>query len=228
MNVIHIASEIRTRYPGYTALGIWAEGLEPALARERIADVTRESERWQCSHFPHAAVAEHPHIQAWRAAYSGFGVKPSKYLSSVEALLRRVLKGEGIPRVNPLVDLYNAISVRHILPIGGEDLDALRGVPTLTVASGEEGRGDALNAPRAGEVVWRDDEGVTCRRWNWRQDDRTRLTLDTSRAFFVLERLAPFPLEHVVAAGRELRDHLSQMGPRAMVTERLEGDLAGL
>ena len=124
---------------------------------------------------------------AWRAAFSGFGAKPSRYPSSAEALVGRVLKGQPLPRVNVLVDLYNAVSVRHVVPLGGEDADRLEGALHLTVADGSETFDDELVAP--GEVVWRDDRGVTCRRWNWRQGRRTRLTEDTTNAFFVFLRV---------------------------------------
>jgi DNA/RNA-binding domain of Phe-tRNA-synthetase-like protein len=105
--------------------------------------------------------------------------------------------------VNRLVDLYNAVSVRHLVPVGGEDLDRLQGPLRLAVAGGDE-RFDApggVEHPRPGEVVWRDDLGVTCRRWNWRQGTRTRLHEGTTRAFFVVDRLgglAPGELEEAL------------------------------
>ena len=81
--------------------------------------------------------ADDPHIAAWRAAYSAFGAKPSRYPNSAEALAARVLKGGGLPRINRLVDLYNAISVAHLVPVGGEDADRLQGGPRLVIATGE-------------------------------------------------------------------------------------------
>ncbi len=102
-------------------------------------------------------------------------------------------EGHPLPRINALVDLYNAISVRHVVPLGGEDADRLEGPLRLTVTAGGEPfdpRGDGLDVEQvaAGEVVWRDDRGVTCRRWNWRQGRRTQLTDDTTRACFVFTR----------------------------------------
>ena len=84
--------------------------------------------------------------------------------------------------MNWLVDLYNAVSVMHGLPVGGEDLAAFAGPIRLIRATGAETfdtvkDGQPVNDPPApGEVVWADDLGVTCRRWNWRQGTRTRLT----------------------------------------------------
>lgn len=150
------------------------------------------------------------YVEAWRQAYRGFGVKPSKARSSLEALLRRARSEAGLPRINRLTDVYNAVSVRHGLPVGGEDADRLVGRPRLTVARGDEPFDTVLDGtavvdhPAAGEVVWADEEGVTCRRWNWRQGARTRLGPETTRGLFVLERLEPFSLDALEAAGDAL------------------------
>jgi DNA/RNA-binding domain of Phe-tRNA-synthetase-like protein len=169
---------------------------------------------------------DHPHIASWRSAFSGFGAKPSKYPSSAEALVSRVLKGQPLPRVNTLVDLYNAISVRHIVPVGGEDTDRLEGALRLTVTGGGEefdprGDGTDVEALAAGEIVWRDDLGVTCRRWNWRQGRRTQLTVDTTRGFFVFDRLDGLTVDELHAAADELSDLLLDRWP-ACHLERIE------
>ncbi len=138
------------------------------------------------------------HIQSWQDAYRAFGAKPQRTASSVEALWKRAA-GPGLPRVNWLVDVYNAISVLHVLPVGGEDLARYAGAIRLVRATGAEPfattkDGQPFNDPPApGEVVWADDLGVTCRRWNWRQGTRTRLTDDSVAALFLLERLGPVP-----------------------------------
>ena len=98
----------------------------------------------------------------------------------MEALLRRV-EG-GLPRIDRLTDIYNAISVKHLLPVGGEDLGEYRGPARLVRAAGDEPFDTVRDGqpvtehPEPGEVVWRDDAGVTCRCWNWRQCVRTRIT----------------------------------------------------
>ncbi|MGW1927638.1 B3/B4 domain-containing protein, partial [Streptomyces massasporeus] len=116
-----------------------------------------------------------PHIAAWRAAYTAFGAKPSRTRNSAEALARRALADGGLPRINRLVDAYNAVSVAHLVPVGGEDLGRIRGAMRLVRATGGEpfvtvaGGAETVEHPEAGEIVWCDEEGVTCRRWNWRQ-----------------------------------------------------------
>jgi DNA/RNA-binding domain of Phe-tRNA-synthetase-like protein len=139
-------------------------------------------------------LAAHPAVAPWREAYRRFGVKPSAHRSSIEGLLRSI-RSRGVPSVNPLVDLYNAVSLRHLLPCGGEDLDAIQGDLRLTVAAGGEGfvplGGSEPLPPQPGEVVYADDAGIVCRAWNWREAERTKLTDATRRAVLVIEALPP-------------------------------------
>jgi hypothetical protein len=103
--------------------------------------------------------------------------------------------------VNRLTDIYSAVSVLHQIPVGGEDLTRYAGPPRLVRAAGTElfdTAADGISViehPEAGEVVWCDDAGVTCRRWNWRQARRTQLREDTNAALFILDVLDPVRLE---------------------------------
>jgi DNA/RNA-binding domain of Phe-tRNA-synthetase-like protein len=156
-------------------------------------------------------------IESWREAYRAFGAKPSRTRPSVDALTRRL----PLPEINQVVDAYNSISVKHTLPIGGEDLDRYRGPARLVRATGDEASDETLGTPEPGEVIWRDDAGVTCRRWNWRQVVRTRITEETVNALFILERLEPMSMEELKAAGEELADLLSELSPGVRIATRL-------
>ena len=167
------------------------------------------------------------HLEAWRSAYRSFGAKPQRTLNSAEALLPRLGSDGRLPSINAVVDLYNAISVSHVIPVGGEDIAAYVGIPRLRRADGSEQfdtmKGGELVAESvpAGEVVWADDRGVTCRRWNWRQGVRTRIDTETRHAWFVLERLEPMPVAAAVDAAIVLKDVLQQVSPTAQVSVRL-------
>jgi len=119
----------------------------------------------------------------------------------------------------PVVDLYNAVSLRYAVPVGGENGDAYRGSPRLIVSRGNEPfdslkDGQAtVEYPDAGEVVWCDDAGVTCRRWNWRQGVRTRLSASDKHMWFILESLPEMPLAALHEAGKMLTDGLEAMMP---------------
>ncbi|WP_327089695.1 phenylalanine--tRNA ligase beta subunit-related protein [Nonomuraea sp. NBC_01738] len=156
-------------------------------------------------------------IDAWKGAYRAFGAKPQRTRPSVDALTRRL----PLPEINRVVDAYNSVSVKHALPIGGEDLDHYVGAARLVRAAGDEASEEALGTPEAGEVIWRDDVGVTCRRWNWRQVARTRLTEETVNGLFLLERLEPMSMEELKEAGEELADLLSELSPDVRISTRI-------
>ena len=166
-----------------------------------------------------------PHVTAWREAYRAFGAKPQRTRNSLEALLRRA--GSGLPRVNRLTDCYNAISVLHQIPLGGEDLTRYAGPPRLIRATGTEPFDTTADGvpvtehPEAGEVVWCDDAGVTCRRWNWRQARRTQLREDTSTALFILDALDPVTGQALPAAADDRLARLARLGPGVRAVRRL-------
>jgi DNA/RNA-binding domain of Phe-tRNA-synthetase-like protein len=205
-------------FPAYRALVVVADGIGNGPSDAAGDALLREVE----AAWPDLErAADHPNVAAWRAAFSAFGAKPSRYPSSVEALLSRALKGDGLPRINRLVDLYNAISVRHVVPVGGEDLDRIAPPMRLVRAAGDEPfdarEGEAIEHPRAGEVVCRDAVGVTCRRWNWRQGRRTALGESTTRALFVFDRLEPMGLDALHAAADDLAGRLAAWWPGCAV-----------
>ena len=170
-------------------------------------------------------VEEIPHVAAWREAYRAFGAKPQRTRNSLEALLRRA--ASGLPRVNPLTDLYNAVSVLHQIPLGGEDLTSYASAPRLIRATGAEsfetvaGGATVVEHPEPGEVIWCDDAGVTCRRWNWRQARRTQLRDDTATALFILDALDPVTDGALDAAAEDLLTHLARLGPKVRAARRL-------
>jgi DNA/RNA-binding domain of Phe-tRNA-synthetase-like protein len=211
--------------PDYRVMLLAVEGIEPGASDEASETLLQQAETSAIEALRERKVDEIPHVAAWREAYKAFGTKPQRFRNSLEALMRRA--ENGLPRVNRLTDIYNAISILHQVPLGGEDLDRYSGPPRLiratgdelfdTVADGEE----VIEHPESGEVVWCDDAGVTCRRWNWRQARRTGLSDGTSRAIFILDALAPMSDDALVAATDDLVVHLSRLGSGIRVERRL-------
>ncbi|MEO5873650.1 MAG: phenylalanine--tRNA ligase beta subunit-related protein [Streptosporangiaceae bacterium] len=209
LDEIVVEEAVRALRPDFAVLVLVAHGLENGPGDAESAGWLTAAAR--------TAAPEDPHVGAWKEAYKAFGAKPNRTRPSVDALLRRA---DALPSINRVVDAYNAVSVEYALPIGGEDLDTYRGPARLTIATGKESFGDD-EAPVVGEVIWRDDEGVTCRRWNWRQAVRTRITEDTKNALFLLERLDPYPLERLDAAGEALATRLRAISPDVEIHGRL-------
>ncbi|MEV6867427.1 phenylalanine--tRNA ligase beta subunit-related protein [Streptosporangium subroseum] len=244
---IWVDSAVSALRPDFAVLVMGVYGLRNGATDDR-------SRSWLAEAAEKAVAADDPKVEAWRDAYRAFGAKPQRTRPSVDALVRRM----PLPEINLVVDAYNAISVRHGLPIGGEDLGHYEGTARLIRATGDESfeivekaerragcerasgeRSEsranecpserdhepvpAIDHPEIGEVVWRDDRGVTCRRWNWRQCVRTRITEETTDALFLLERLAPMSMEELDAAGKELVKMLEEITPGIRVESRLVG-----
>ena len=220
-----IDDAVRTAHPGYVAVLLAVDGLAPGPTSEHsdrtLAAAEAHAQETLAGREPH----ELPEVAAWRDAFLGFGVKPREARSSVEALLRRT--GSGLPRIDRLTDVYNAVSITHLVPIGGEDLAFYDGPARLVVATGVEtfdtvADGEpVVQSPSPGEIVWRDDTGVTCRRWNWRQCVRTRLTTSTTTALFIVDGLGPDAGERAERAVDDLISHLTVDSPQASFTVRL-------
>jgi DNA/RNA-binding domain of Phe-tRNA-synthetase-like protein len=219
-----VASEVFALRKDYRALLIVVDGIAPGPSDSTSEAMLQEAEAATRAKLAQQPVTDLPHIAAWRDTYKAFGAKPAKTRNSLEALTRRV--ENGLPRVNRLTDIYNAISIKHQIPLGGEDLDKYSGAPFLIRATGEEdfvvssGEETATEHPDKGEVVWCDDVGVTCRRWNWRQGPRTALTDATTRALFILDALGPLSDESLAAAADELESALKQLGPDVQIERR--------
>ncbi|QGG40107.1 B3/B4 domain-containing protein [Aeromicrobium yanjiei] len=220
----HVDDAVFELRPDYRALLVAVDGLA-AVGSSSEDELLAAAERHAGALLETSPVDELPHIAAWREAYRAFGAKPQRTRNSLEALTRRA--PDGLPRINALTDLYNAISVLHQLPIGGEDLDRYVGPPRLVRAAGNEafdtvaGGADVVESPDPGEVVWCDDAGVTCRRWNWRQGRRTTLRDDSRSALFILDALDPMTDDELNAAADDLVDHLGRLGPDPRTARRL-------
>ncbi|MGX1565747.1 B3/B4 domain-containing protein [Streptomyces sp. NPDC055506] len=152
-----------------------------------------------------------PRIEAWHATYRSFGTNPRRIRPSVDALGRRMAKKGTLPRINPAVDSYNAVSVHHGLPAGAFDLDHVTGEVEIRYADGTEtftplGEPDTTENPKPGEIIYSDSTDVLTRHWNHRDAHRTRVTEDSTRVAFVLETVAATRDGHLLkAAADDLR-----------------------
>ena len=157
--------------------------------------------------------SENKVISVWRQAFQKFKTKKGARCS-IEAMLKRIDKGNEIGPINPLVDIYNTVSLNYGIPCGGEDIDSLKGDMLLTVAKGGESflplGADSHDDALAGEVIYRDDEGAVCRCWNWREGERTMLTEGTKNAFLIIESVDPQRHEEFVEAAKELESKVKK------------------
>jgi DNA/RNA-binding domain of Phe-tRNA-synthetase-like protein len=191
-------SEITSDFPHFQVAVLVASELQVPTARSAaLASMIAEAEQEVRRRWGGIELSAIPGIAAWRQAYRQFGIRKTSYRSSVERLVKNVLAGASLPAINGFVDAYNAVSLKHVLPAGADDLDRVRGDLAFRYArAGDDfrdmGATDAMGEPLAdppkqGEVVYADGEKVLCRRWNWRQDARSVIRAETRRAVVTLQ-----------------------------------------
>lgn len=170
---------------------ITCNGIDNTIKDEnQYKNMISQGEKEALTHLPNEEFSSNEVIKVWRDAFKKFKTKKGAR-SSIEALLKRVSTGKGLGTINPLVDIYNSISLKYAMPCGGEDMDKFIGDIRLTKATGDESfitlGSDKSEPPYEGEIVYKDDEGAICRCWNWRESVRTMLTEDTKNAFLCIE-----------------------------------------
>jgi DNA/RNA-binding domain of Phe-tRNA-synthetase-like protein len=191
-----------------------AKGVDNTHPSKEIDDLLAKAVEEVKKNFVGDKAQEHPRIKPWRTAFSKLGISGSKFPSSIESMARRILKGDPFPKINPLVDLYNSVSLRFLVPMGGHDLDTLEGNIHLRFTEGWEpftpmGGGETITMPK-GELVYRDDREVLTRNWVWRQCEKDKTTEKTKNIFIPMDVLGE------VGRGRadEIILELSQLIPR--------------
>jgi DNA/RNA-binding domain of Phe-tRNA-synthetase-like protein len=157
---------------------------------ETYMEMILNSEKEALKYLQNSEFSSNEVIKVWREAFQKFKTKKGAR-SSIEALLKRIHNGNHLGTINPLVDIYNSISLKYALPCGGEDIDTFVGDMRLTKADGNENfitlGTDKSEPPYEGEIIYKDNEGAICRCWNWRESVRTMLTETTKNAFLCIE-----------------------------------------
>lgn len=208
--------ELTERFPTFRVAVALLQGMQAGGATNtRVEAFAAAAEQEARAALQGKAPADFAETQDWRAAYRAFGSKKTSYRNACEALLRRIQREGSLPRVLPLVDLYNALSIKYRIPAGADDLAKL--VPPLAFRYARPGdsfydlasdpapdKPLADDPPAEGEVIYADSEKCLCRRWNWRQDARSRVTEATTDAVVVLQTLAPDGAERLTQAAEDL------------------------
>lgn len=184
--------QITSNYPDLTGGVIVARGMtnpptSAALEARYLAEQAAVKAR-----IGDTPLSELPSLNAWRRAFSAFGVSPTKYRSAAEALLRRLTKKGDVPCINTLVDIGNLVSIRYGLPVAIFDTRQIAAPITVHYSDGSElytdlASGEAMH-PEAGEVVFSDEnQMVVARRWCWRQSATSAANAETTEAVITVE-----------------------------------------
>jgi len=203
-----IAPDVFESYPGYRRGVVVVRGAVNTCEGAELESVLRADEERVRQRLGSGNVSEHAAIAAWRDAYRRFGAKPSEHRSSIEAMLRRVLKPDQLPSINPLVDIGNIVSLRHLLPAGVHPLPAAGGVLELRRSrpgdSFTPADGSPAEQPPPTEIVFALGTEVLTRRWTWRQAAGTQTLATTTEVFFNIDGLPPVSEDQVHAAVRDV------------------------
>ncbi|KUL46090.1 hypothetical protein ADL22_11330 [Streptomyces sp. NRRL F-4489] len=215
MTTFRITPAVADAFPGALIALVTATGLRGREPWPATAAALDELERRLAEGSWQPADENDPRIAAWHTAYRSFGTNPRRVRPSVDALGRRMAKKGTLPRINPAVDSYNAVSVRHALPAGAFDLDHVTGDVEIRYAEGGEeftplGEPGTVEHPKPGEIIYADTTGVLTRHWNHRDAHRTRVTENSTKVAFLLETVdATRDADLLKAAAHELEGLLA-------------------
>ena len=182
--------EIWRQFPSLVPGVLVVGGIMTDVATDSLLEPWYERARARLHQGPESELAE---VSAWRRAYTQMGLKPTQYRSAAEALLRRFRRENALPRVHPLVDLCNAVSLAFALPVAGFDLAGVDSYIEVRHAAGDEqylGFSGETETPETGEVIFADaSKHAHARRWTFRQSRRSTVGPTTRDVLIVSEGL---------------------------------------
>jgi DNA/RNA-binding domain of Phe-tRNA-synthetase-like protein len=195
--LFRIEEEVFTMFPQFCRGIVVATGIDNSkhcpeieiFLQEQVETLRQDS---------NVEVATHPRLLAWKEAYRKFGVNPNKFTPSIVFLAKQVKAGKPIRSISPAVDAFNAISIKYLVPSGGDDMDSVEGDVTLGLAGSDETfapifKPNEIEHPVAGEIIYvnRRTKKVLCRRWNWRNADFSKITPETKTIAINVDGLTP-------------------------------------
>ena len=222
--IVRCNNEVFEMFPEASVHGIVCHGVaefDPASVapwKQKAIDSVSSSG------FTSETVLDQPAVKEWRNAFQRFGVKPSKFRSSIEQLYRRALKQEMIETPLPLVNLYCYMSLIEMVPMGAYDLEKVEGDIVIRLSKENEtflGIGDTTPLiANPGVVVYSDDGGIICWAWNHRDAARVSLSPKTDRAIFFADSSSHESESRAGAAIALLADALSVTESKRFVLNR--------
>ncbi|AYY13807.1 hypothetical protein EF847_14980 [Actinobacteria bacterium YIM 96077] len=186
------SNAIWTAHPDLAATALYADGIT-AHADDVITDAITRFSAVAETRLASSSEGELPEIRAWRRTFSQMGLKPTQYRCASEALLRRFKKEGALPRIHPLIDLCNALSLAYAIPIAVFDASAITDHLRVRHATGDEEyltfSGD-VEHPYPDEVIFADGAGrAHARRWTNRQSGYSAVRETTTSALIVAEAM---------------------------------------
>ncbi|MDR1125903.1 MAG: hypothetical protein LBM64_07575 [Deltaproteobacteria bacterium] len=209
-----VAAELFDKLPEACFGVVVARNMDNTVDRPEIRDLLAVQVGRVEDYYAGKKIKEAAEILPYREAMQTLGVNPNKFMCSIEALLSRVAKKKGLPHINAAVDLGNAVSLKHLVPLGAHDLASFEGdmevrpavAADTFVPFGETG----AEKPEAGEFVYVSGHTVRTRRWIWRQSEHGKIASSTSDIFFPLDGFKNANEAGILAARDELARKLAE------------------
>jgi DNA/RNA-binding domain of Phe-tRNA-synthetase-like protein len=220
-----IADEVFARFPEYRRGVVLAYDVCNGASPAELVQLLRQEEARSRTRLNLETLTAEPRLASWREAFRLLGYKPGDFRPSIEALLRRVLRGQELPTINVLVDIGNIISLRHLLPVGGHAIDVLTQDIALRPASGAEDfvpfGSQEIEQPLPGEFIFVEGNQVLTRRWIWRQANHTLTLPETTAVEINIDCLPPVKEADLETAAKDVMDLVERFAPGLMRFEIL-------
>lgn len=209
-----VDKKVFEKLPDFCLGIVVAKGIDNNSLNARIKQMLEEQINKFANEYQSVNIREIPNVKAYRDAFSELGMNPNKYMCSIEALAKRVQKNAELPKINSIVDIINAFSLKYHLSMGAHDIDKMEKDIEIRFSSSQDyflemGENQAQSMPE-GELVYVSGHTVKTRRWIWRQSDDGKITEQTKYVFFPIDGFESLNYEQVINAREELADFLKQ------------------
>jgi DNA/RNA-binding domain of Phe-tRNA-synthetase-like protein len=192
-----IEEDVFQMFPQFCRGIVIAAGIDNSRPCPELEELLREQEE-KMRQDSKVDLATHPRLLAWKEAYRRFGANPNKFTPSIVFLVKQVKSGKPVRSISPAVDAFNIISIKHVIPCGGDDMDSVEEDVTLGRALSDETfapifKPEEFEHPDVGEVIYvnRRTKRVLCRRWNWRNADFSKITPETRNLAINVDGMMP-------------------------------------
>ena len=215
MGIFKVDAKVFETLPGYCLGVIIARGIDNSRPNERIGELMKEREAAFYEQYRDVNIRELPSVNAYREAFRAAGINPNKFMCSIEALGKRVQKGNLLPQINPIVDLGNVCSLKYLVPLGAHDIDHMENETIEIRFSTPEdhflpmGEETEEGMPE-GELVYVSGHTVKTRRFMWRQSEDGKITDHSGNIFFPLDGFEDVNEQEVLAAREEIAGLLQE------------------
>lgn len=211
---IEVAQEVFEAYPDYRRYVLVARGVDNAGDAPELEALLRLEESRVREADELENYKEHPRIAVWRSVFADMGLNANRYPPSIANLVKRTRGGKDLPFINRLVAILNVISLRYVIPCGGDSLTVVEGDVRLGRAKGDEtyaplGKPEAVENPSPGEIILVDtgSGSVFCRGWCWKNGDPSKITPETDFVAINVDCMrSSMSAEEHVQAVRELAE----------------------